>query len=374
MEPDAETREDLLDVLGEYVARGGVAPLLAQPVEPGDAAFPEPWAPTPSGVRQLMRRLAWHAGLDREVEIEDRRAGAVPTERKPATRVELLEVRRKSALFALGFIGEDDIAGTLAHEIGVAHAVLHRPDGVDPYRTAEAPVIAVDPAVDLERGSIATVYLGLGVLAANAARQQHSIHERTNFNPMLVTSTGVQIESGYLPVESLVYLVAVQAALRGEKKPPAGLVPTQRRQVAAVLEELDGEKLRDRLGIPRDAVGARRPAVERFKDAQLTADEGVARNAFRWNTSRKGVGTILGTVLGFSVSLIASRGLLPIFTIGGAGVGHMVGRRVRVPRCSACATVNAPGAATCVKCGAVFRGDIEHLSERLDAEERLDDS
>jgi hypothetical protein len=374
MEPDAETRDHLLDVLGEYVARSGPAALLAPPVAPGDAAFPEPWAPTPSGVTLLMRRLAWHAGLERDIEIEDRRAGAVPSERKPATRVELLEVRRKSVLFALGFIGDDDIAGTLAHELGVAHAVLHRAEGVDPYRTTDAPVIAVDPDVDLERGSIATVYLGLGVLAANAARQQHSIPERTGFNPMLVVSVGVQLESGYLPVASLVYLVAVQAAVRGETKPPPGLVPTQRREVAAVLAELRGDELRDRLGIPRDAVGAERPPVEPFTDAQLTRDEVAPKQAFRWNTDRKGVGTIVGTMLGLGASFIVSRGgLLPILAIGGAGVGHVIGRRVRVPRCSACATVNAPAASSCSKCDAVFRGDIASLSDRLDAEDRLDD-
>jgi hypothetical protein len=160
--------------------------------------------------------------------------------------------------------------------------------------------------------------------------------------------------------------------VRGETKPPAGLVPTQRREVAAVLAELRGDELRERLGIPRDAVGTARPAVEPFTDAQLTADEGARKNAFRWNTSRKGVGTIAGTLLGFGAAIIVARGLLPL-TFGGAAVGHVMGRRMRVPRCSACATVNAPGAPTCVKCGAVFRGDIAHLADRLEAEERFDE-
>src|SRR5437763_4318149 len=161
-DPDAETRAHLLDVLAGFVAKSGAAPLLLPPVAPGEEAFPEPWAPRKSGVALLLRRLAWHAGLDRAVELEDRLAGAPPTERKPATTVELIEVRERSALFVLRFIGEDDVAGTLAHEIGIAWAVLHRPDGDDPYRTGKAPVISVDPDVDLERGSIATVYLGLG--------------------------------------------------------------------------------------------------------------------------------------------------------------------------------------------------------------------
>jgi len=83
------------------------------------------------------RPPAKRAGLDRAIEVEDRQVGARPTERKPATRVTLVEVRRTTAVFALALLGADD----------------------------------------LERGSIATVYLGLGVLAANAARQNHAVLE-----------------------------------------------------------------------------------------------------------------------------------------------------------------------------------------------------
>ena len=371
--PDAATREHLLDVLGEYVARGGAASLLLPPVAPGESAFPEPWAPTKAGVTLLLRRLAWHANLDREIEVEDRHSGAMPMERKPATRVELLEVRRRSAAFALGFIGEDDVVGTLAHEIGVAFAVLHPPDGADPYRTAEAPTITVVPDVDLERGSIATVYLGLGVLAANAARQSHSVLEGQGFNPLLVAKVGVQIESGHLAVASLVYLVAVQAAIRRETQPPIGLAPAQRREVAAWIGALDGTELRKRLGMADDApLGTRPPAVA-FTDAVLEPDATPPKNAFRWLTHRGGVGLIAGTLLGLGLSLVASRGLAPFFVFGGGAGGHIVGRRVRVPRCSGCATILTEGATSCRKCGAAIRGDIAHLGERLEAEERLRD-
>ncbi|MEO8840947.1 MAG: hypothetical protein ABI591_02455 [Kofleriaceae bacterium] len=368
--PEAVTREHLLDVLGELVARNGAAPLLLPPVAPGEHAFPEPWAATRSGITLLLRRLAWHANLDREVEVEDRRDGASLTERKPATRVELLEVRRKVAAFALGFIGEDDIVGTLAHEVGVAFGVLHPPTGAAPYRTAEADVLAVEPD-DLERGSIATIYLGLGVLAANAARQQHSVLEGQGFNPMLVAKVGVQIESGHAPVASLVYLLAVQAAVRGDKQPPPGLVPAQRREVASWLETLDGATLRARLGIAADAaIGVRPPAIA-FADAKLEPDATAATNAFRWTTTRGGVGFIAGTVLGLGMSLVVSRGMMPWLALGGGGSGHVIGRRLRVPRCSACATILVENATTCRKCGAVMRGDIAHLSERLDAEDKL---
>jgi hypothetical protein len=374
--PEREARERALDVLAEFVAKGGAGTFLLAPVDPGEAAFPEPWAATKAGVALLLRRLAWHAGIDRAIEIEDRRVGAPPTERKPATAVELIEVRKKSAVFVLRFLGEDDIVGTLAHEIGVVHAVLHRPDGTDPYRTAEAPVISVDPDVDLERGSIAAVYLGLGVLAANAARQVHSVLEGQSFHPLIVASVGVKVEAGHVPVEWLGYLLAVQGIVRGDAQPPPGLAPAQRREVEAWMATLNGRaaELRARLGIAEDARAGARPRVEPFGDAVLEADPIPRAIAFRWRTHRGGVGLIAGTLFGIGLATaLASRAVAPAAIIGGAIGGHLFGRRVRVPRCSACSTVVRVEATSCHRCGAALKGDISHLSDRLEAEERLED-
>jgi hypothetical protein len=373
-EPDVETREHLVDVLGEFVARAGTRPLLLPPVEPGKTAFPDPWAATRAGSALLLRRLAWHAGLDCAIEVEDRQMGARPTERKAATRVVLVEVRRSTAVFALEFIGADDVAGTLAHEIGVAFAVLHPPGGGEPYRTAEAPAVAVDPDVDLERGSIAAVYLGLGVLAANAARQNHAVFEGQGFNPLLVAKVGVELEAGYLPASSLTYLVAVQAVLRGEAKPPAGLVPAQRREVEAWLQVLDRAALRARLGISSDAPAGERPTPTAFVDAKLEPDATRHKIGFRWRTNRGGIGLVAGTLLGIGASFAADPRLMPWLVIGSAVGGHLFGRQVRVPRCSGCATVLKDPAQRCSACGAVMRGDIAHLSDRLAAEEQLHDA
>jgi hypothetical protein len=84
------------------------------------------------------------------------------------------------------------------------------------------------------------------------------------------------------------------------------------------------------------------------------------------------VGVIAGTVFGVGFALIASRGMMPWLVLGGATGGHVVGRRVRVPRCSACASVVRADATMCPRCGAVLRGDIARLADRLEAEERLE--
>lgn len=373
----AARRDELLGVLGEYVARAGAAPLLAPPVMPGIDAFPDPWRPTRGGVRGVLRRLAWHAGNPRAISLTDERLGAPPTERKPETRVGLTKVRAKELCFRVEFVGEDDVAGTLAHELGVAHAVVNRPESVDPYRTGEAPELDVDPDRDHERGSIATVYLGLGVLAVNAAYQQYSRPGRFNgaYSPLEYDV----LRAGYIPMSELAYLVAVQAVVRGAGV-PAGLSGPQRDEVSEWIATLGSDtrraELRERLGIASDGAEAleERPRPVRFEDIDLAEDAPAARrNAWRWRTHRGGVGFLAGAVLGVGVSVaIAVPSATPILVLGAAGGGHVIGRRVRVPRCTGCASVVGISDVHCGSCGAILRGDIASPADRLDAEERLE--
>jgi hypothetical protein len=372
--PSPETREKLLVVLGELVGRCGEAQFLLPPVEPGESAFPEPWAPTRVGVQLLLRRLAWHAGIEREIEIDDQRTGAPPTERKPSTRVELVDVRDNVARFTLGFVGTDDVVGTLAHEIGTLFSVLHRPDDPNPYRSAEPPVLTPDPDRDPERGAVAAVYVGLGVLAANAAYQQYSTPGR--FNGAYVPHEYDVLHAGAAPLSSLTYLVAVQAVVRGETEAPRGLSSSQRDEVEAWMKALGSERtqLLERIGVALSATPGRREPPVAFVDHEPVTEATPRRVAFRWQTTRGGVGLVCGTVLGMGMAFVLSRGLLPLTAFGGAAAGHVIGRRVRAPRCSACATVVRADATSCPRCGASLRGDITHLSERLEAEEDLDSS
>jgi hypothetical protein len=166
----------------------------------------------------------------------------------------------------------------------------------------------------------------------------------------------------------------VQAALRGETRPPRGLVPAQRREVEAWPEVLDGAAMRARLGIAGDAAVGERPTPVAFPDAKLEPDEPRHKIAFRWRTSRGGLRLIAGMVLGIGASIAVGPALMAWLVIGDAVGGHPVGRRIRVPRCSACATVLEGRAQRCTACGAVMRGDIAHLSDRLAAEEQLQDT
>ena len=373
--PTTERRDALLGVLGDLIARGGAARVLAPPVVPGADAFPEPWRRTRGGVRAVLRRLAWHAGNDRGIVLHDERLGAPPTERMPETRVGLTRVAQKELTFRIEFLGEDDVVGTLAHELGVAHAVLNRPDSVDPYRTGEGPEIDVDVDRDHERGSIATVYLGLGVVAANAAYQQYS--RPGKFIGGYVPHEYDVLRAGYAQMSELAFLLAVQAVVRGVGA-PAGLSGPQGDEVNEWITALSAQRteLRDRLGIARDAeTTSAREAPVRFDDIDLSEDAPAPRkNAFRWRTHRGGVGFVCGAVLGVGVAVaVASPNITPLLVFGAAGSGHLLGRRVRVPRCTACASVVDAAAAVCSTCGAALRGDIARLADRLEAEEQLED-
>jgi hypothetical protein len=369
----ATRREELLSTLADLIARGGAERLLVAPVAPGVAAFPEPWRVTRGGVRALLRRLAWHAGNDRTIVLVDERLGAPPTERKPETRVGLTTVRAKELGFRIEFIGEDDVAGTLAHEIGVAHAAVNRPDTADPYRSGEGPEIEIDADRDHERGSVATVYLGLGVVAANAAYQQYSRPGRFNgaYSPLEYDV----LRAGYIPMSELAFLVAVQAVVR-DGEVPAGLGGPQRDEVSAWISKLAKQRdsLRDQLGIAAGKQHVDREAAVRFDDVDLDEDVARARkNAFRWRSHRGGVGFIAGAVLGWGVTVAsASPHLTPLFVFGAAGGGHLIGRRVRVPRCTGCASIVGTGDHVCSSCGAALRGDIDKPADRLEAEERLE--
>ena len=374
----------MLALLADLIARAGADRFARPPVAPGAAAFPDPWASTPTGVQVLLRRLAWHADLEacgvREVRLDDRRAGKPVTERMPATRIEAAELRGGVATFVLGYIGADDVAGTAAHEVGALFAALHRPAQVDPYRSAAPPAIEVELG-DAERGSIATVYLGLGVLAANAAFQEYS--RAGKFNGAYEALEHDVLRAGAVPMSVLAYAVAVQAVVRAELgarevELPAGLRGPQADEVRAWTAALRGQggALVERLGLRRDASATREPAVA-FADveaASVARDEraDARRIAFRWRTNRGGVGVLAGAVVGVGFALIAGRAAAPLLVLGTAGGGHVIGRRVRVPRCSACAHVVHEDTRVCPRCGATLHGDIDRLADRLDAEEQLE--
>jgi hypothetical protein len=373
--PPAEQRAELLAILGELCAGGGGERFLRPPVTPGVEAFPEPWEATPLAVATVLRRLIAHAAMDMDVQVADRRVEAGPAPRRHTTELELVELRGPRARFDLFAIGDDDVAGTLAHEIGVAAAMrLGQPAG--PYR--DAGVAAPDDGERL-RGSVAAVYLGLGVLAANATFQEYlggSYKAHLGYAPIEHDI----IRAGHLAMDAVAFLVAVQAEVR-DSDLPRGLRGPQKDAARAWRTALAGRgaALRAFLGIAEArAAPARfeRPApapLPELTAAQLVIEAAPdpPHKVFRVRYSSAGVGMLTGMLVGGATATFAA---LPLWLVaaatgGAALLGFVLGGRRQIFRCSECLTVVPEPAERCARCGGLLAGEVATRADRLDHDE-----
>ncbi|HTJ41763.1 MAG TPA: hypothetical protein VL463_06685 [Kofleriaceae bacterium] len=372
-QPDRDTCEMLLAELAKLVAAGGWERFARPPVVPGAGAFPDPYEATPAGVGTIARRLIAHAGEgDLAVTIVDRRAeaGRGPQDKKVPTELELTSVEERRARFDLYSIGDDEVAGTIAHEVGTALAARWQtPDA--PYRGVVASVIDRDARW---RGSIAAVYAGLGVLAANAAFQEYKLGRYQAHLGYAPVDYEI-VKAGQLTVDEIAYLVAVQAIVR-DGVVPKGLGGVQTDVVRAWIDALRDRagELRAMLGVPdpapplaRDAPGALPPASELVVAGDV---EPPPRRVFRMPSTRAGLGVLVGMVaLGVGAGAVgAGRGAIPIVIAGGAIAGAAIGSRSRLDRCSSCVHVLPSGSVACPHCGGEIAGLLTSRADALDVE------
>jgi hypothetical protein len=245
--PDETVRAHLLDELAQLISAMGSETFLAAPmIEPSDRWFPDRWTPDEAGVQHLLRRLldyASLASLTLVLEIDqfstpqgevllDGRAGG-----HAGTAAWFAGIRDGTCLFGVDTTQLADpvgLVGTLAHE--VAHA----------YRHAQHLRIA-DPAIDEPLTDLTTVYLGFGILTANASQRYRSGRSGPG------GSWYSRAEGGYLGMQALSYLLAAQVIARGTapKSIARTLSPNQRACFTAACKELGArEALLARLGLP----------------------------------------------------------------------------------------------------------------------------
>jgi hypothetical protein len=369
--------EALLDDLAELIAVGGWERVARPPVQPGERSFPDPWQPTPAGVDLLVQRLRWHAGVDVAITVDDRREQAGPRPRRAVTEAEIVAAGDDAATLALYAIGDDDVVGTLAHEVGLAWVLAGRRRTSAPFREGAA----TEPTdEDRARGSLAAVYLGLGVIATAAAYQQftggtYQVH--LGFAPIEYDV----IQAGHLPLAAMAFLLAVQAEVRGERA-VAGLKGPADDEVRAWRRALlgQGPALRERLGIPAPMTWPALdrplpPAPEAALPEARVPRRAEGKRVFRVRGRRSGLGFLAGSVGGavVTVALGAAGAEAAALLAGGMATGAAVGRRIRVARCSECIERVAIAAAECPRCGGDFVGDIDHRDERLAAEEATEE-
>jgi len=394
--PDEAARTELLEALAGLVSRHGAEPLLLPPILPTLTYFPDRWQQDASGVAVLARRLLGYAGLaDLEPEIalwadvspSWRARSRMSVHRGPAAAL-FLGLDGNIAKFAVEeslLTDPDYVVAAMAHE--VAHA----------WRARHGEVVE-DSRHEEELTDLTTVYLGFGVLTANAAYRYRKSggYGYTEWSQQAL---------GYLGPGSLTFLLANQAVARGtswreRRQIVAELEPNQagafrtslpelREQVDSIRRRLGGPSRQDRpvaKALPAIAPKVARLNLADFPDAPDAWNTG--RPVFRVTRPRNGplFGMPLAAAVGGSFiclmvgSAVAGPGAARIGAVVGLAAGTLVGSwfGVRAARrlqdhCSDpdCSADLPTGAGRCPICGGTISGTIRRPDERLGAEEAL---
>ncbi len=212
--PSEPAQEWLLQSFGELVRTRGHQHLFgAQMILASPDHFPDPWTPTTEGARLMIQRAMGYAGLE----------GPLSVSQFSEKRASLEDAWGESRSVqhqgtAAWYAGYDDdhgylfgveahglaeptlLVGTLCHE--VAHAYRDHASLGDSDRDLE------ERLTDLT-----TVYLGFGVLTANASYDYRSQVTRDS---ILGGSSWTFQSRGYLKPEEMTFLLAAWAMARGE--------------------------------------------------------------------------------------------------------------------------------------------------------------
>ncbi len=359
----------LLGELAELIRRFGAERFATLGLVHADLRdFPDRWEPTIAAVHTVLYRMFWHAYVDAAIVVDDVRPAAAPTDQRLlSSEIELATAADGRVEFHVASIGNDDVAGALAHQVGTAFLMLAPRD---PFRDA-----AQDPTD--AQGSLAAVFLGLGVLATNAAYYQRRVSELIGNS---IRSEQQTATAGGLEQRELAFLLAVQDIVRDQPQPaalttltkiPGDLVASYRAELAPHRDELRTllalDDLPDVRTLTRSAEPPRPAVVAPARDLRaFNAGKTVFRVPFRsWNPP-----LLLGTLgtIAFAVNPIA----------GGAAAlaGLVAGRVISRPgfRCSdqECLEITRAELPICPRCGGTVAGTIKHARDRLDAEEALE--
>jgi hypothetical protein len=366
--PLSHEQRELVVFLGELIRRAGVERFTsARLVRADERDFPGAWKPTRFAVHALLYRLFWHAHLDADVEVEDHRPGTAPTHEMLETSViELVAAADGRATFQIEAIGNDDVAGLLAHQVGAAYLDLLPPD---PFREARRKATPAE-------ASAAAVYLGLGVLVANSSmyprRASRLVGEQVYSEQLVATAGGLSIEQATL-------LVAVQDLVRDDVQDALStLHPPQAEWVERWRDVLEAheDELRAMLELDgREPMPLARPPEPRVPERGAEPDLrrfNRGRTTFRVRRYRSGRG-LLGMTLG------AAGFALPFGLIAGPALmvaGGLVGLRFATfefecadPGCRARMAGELP---TCPGCGGTIAETIAHAGMRLERLEELE--
>ena len=390
--PPPEARTWLIEQLASLVKERGVGPLVSAPlVEANDDYFPDPWAGGEASVRRLARRLLLYAGIEDYpvvVNVLDE-GGSVA---QGTSGVSFEGLRQGNLEFAVQSAALRDplvVVPAMARAVAEAYRRVHRlPVGDDAPRQRLVDVTAV--------------YLGFGLLTANAA-----LRHSGGGGGWGRRGNRMRTRLGFLDPQSVGFLLAAVLEIReihGRDRRqllkqlsanPAGFV----RASAAVVDKLD-PPLAEQLALPPqehwppppdfDVLLAPIPDEEdesEEPEERKDEDRGVTgmndgKPVFRVERSkalRLGkmlalpvamLGMLAGRMdMGIDIPMWQAGAVAAVLGVLGLGVGRMLpDLRCSEPKCGGELT---PEMETCPRCGGTVMGVINHPKERLAAEEAL---
>ena len=384
--PEPEERDWILDGLAELVRKAGLPPFVASPIIDTTRRFlPEPYSPTLPSVDRLTRRLMQYAGLgDLETHLE-------PFEPDDSddrhTLAYFQGIEKGVATFGLN-VGQvadlEPIAGVMAHE--VAHAFRHRRG-----------LVVEDHEEEELLTDLTTIYLGFGVLTANARWRYRSGGEQQGSSAV---TAWITTAAGYLPPQAFSFALAVQLVARNLaprewKRVLASLETNQRAFAKSALETMssDPENLSRRLALPDrsgwppplapDSILRPLPPSPEFPDWGDTEEEedttwNAGHPVFRVRESHVVLSTVLPGMIAGIAGMVVSGVLYDsqagfLAGIAGGAVGLRMGLKGRCDICSdpECRAKIPAADVTCPGCGGTVAGRIRSADDRLEAEERL---
>ncbi len=382
--PDGEEADYLLAGLARLIALRGAETFLAAPIVLQETKFfPDRLEARAQGVSVLLRRLLAYAELEpRRLDVEIFAQGRTPavtitSHQGGNVLAWFLDISQGVYRFGVRDSELNDVrslVGTLGHEVAHAYRAHHE-------------LQVRDRGVEEQLTDLTTVYLGFGALTLESSYQFKTGHHDADGKKLLYERRG----GGYLRPGQLAFLLAAQLVARGKdrkllKSLSSTLSPNQFAAVTAAWERLAEEPLAlsQTLGLPgaqewpkpRSLEQALAPLPEarvQLFDAPTEQREQQKRErvAFRVAGNRWAVGFGLGAGGGFLLALWLDLDLAfwPL-TIGLTILGWFVGRAISAPRCSACERGVRAHSAHCASCEAPLVADIDHIDDRLDAEER----
>jgi len=234
MWPLSPEHEKLVRELGAIIAKAGAWRFMRGHVVAANTRdYPDPFGENRAGLSRALARTLWHARLALDVTIEDHRQPApIDHTRLRKTTLELVEATATHARIAITQIGNDDIAGIFATEVGRMF-VAQLAHGGHPLRTSTS----TGDLPDLPTGTLAAVYLGLGVVATNASHYRRAVGEIIGHTAYTEQDF---VEIGGLASDDLAMLLAVQATVRDDVVPALEtLAPRHAEAVARWRAALD---------------------------------------------------------------------------------------------------------------------------------------